>query len=273
MPRAPGRTSESSVSRRAVSLGMLLLVMAAVLASLKWFDTTSWARWQAEQLRWNYASHVLMIAVAAVALFSLKRSRADYGLTSQHPARELKLGLLCAIPLAILPLALEASLGKLTLESRVAEFWPSTLVFQVLFVGFGEELFFRGFLQSEGNHILGRPLQIGAVRFGASLFLTALLFGIGHWLGPYNPLLNRVAVNWSALLFTTLSGLVLGFARELTGSLLTAALIHVGANVYPVLFVNRPAGGAGMALGWGLVVGILIFAANSKASSANPTAR
>jgi len=261
MPRAAQGSSDSFARRYGLQAGALVTVFAALLACVKWFEATPWARWQAAHLLWNFATHILLIVVAVAAAVTLKRSRADYGLASQDPTRDLKLGLLCGVPLALLPLFLQAAFGKLTLENRIAEFWLSTIVFQVLFVGFGEELFFRGFLQSEWNRLLPRRFHIGRVRFGGGLIVTALLFGVVHWLNDYNPLLDHFELDWSELAFTTLAGIILGFARELTGSLLTAVVIHVGADVYPALFVNRTAGDAGLATGWSAAAAVLIFVA------------
>ncbi len=171
------------------------------MVGVKWIDVSSFARWQTELLYWNYAAHVLMIAVAIGAAITLKRSWAEYGLTGQRCKRGVLIGLCSGATLALLPLLLEVAFGQLALQSRLAGYWISTVVFQVLFVGFGEELLFRGFFQAEWNRVFARRFHIGRVRFGFGLLATALLFGIAHWLNPFNPLRDRFDLDWSALVF------------------------------------------------------------------------
>ncbi|QDT46293.1 CAAX amino terminal protease self- immunity [Symmachiella dynata] len=262
MPRLPDDSALASAPRRIAHAVALLIVFAAIVACVKWIDVSSFARWQTELLYWNYAAHVLMIAVAVGAAITLKRSWAEYGLTGHEWKRGVLIGLCSGATLALLPLVLEAVFDQLALQSRLAGYWISTVVFQVLFVGFGEELLFRGFFQAEWNRVFARRFHIGRVRFGFGLLATALLFGVAHWLNPFNPLRDRFALDWSALIFTTSAGLILGFSRELTGSLVAAVLIHVAADVYPALFLKGTPGGIGMAVGWGVAVAVLIFAAH-----------
>ncbi|QDU41799.1 CAAX amino terminal protease self- immunity [Symmachiella dynata] len=262
MPHTPDNPALASAPRRIAHAAALLIVFAAIVVCVKWIDVSSFARWQTELLYWNYAAHVLMIAVAVCAALTLKRSWAEYGLTGQRCKRGVLIGLCSGATLALLPLVLEAVFGQLELQSRLAGYWISTVVFQVLFVGFGEELLFRGFFQAEWNRVFVRRFHIGRVRFGFGLLATALLFGMGHWLNPFNPLRDRFALDWSALIFTTSAGLILGFSRELTGSLVAAVLIHVAADVYPAMFLKGTPGGLGMAVGWGVAVAVLIFAAH-----------
>ncbi len=262
MHRTPNDSAIASAPRRIAHAAALVLVFAAIVVCVKWIDVSSFARWQTELLYWNYAAHVLMIAVAIGAALTLKRSWAEYGLTGQRCKRGVLIGLCSGATLALLPLLLEAVFGQLALQSRIAGYWFSTVVFQVVFVGFGEELLFRGFFQAEWNRIFVRRFHIGRVRFGFGLLATALLFGIAHWLNPFNPLRDRFTLDWSALFFTTNAGLILGFSRELTRSLVAAVLIHVAADVYPALFLKGTPGGIGMAVGWGMAVAVLIFAAH-----------
>ncbi|TWU12754.1 CAAX amino terminal protease self- immunity [Symmachiella macrocystis] len=263
MQRTPDNPALASAPRRIAHAVALLVVFAAIVVCVKWIDVSSFARWQTELLYWNYAAHVLMIAVAIGASLTLKRRWAEYGLTGHGWKRGVLIGLCSGATLALLPLLLEGVFGQLALQSRIAGYWISTIVFQVLFVGFGEELLFRGFFQAEWNRVFARRFHIGRVRFGFGLLATALLFGIAHWLNPFNPLRDRFALDWPALFFTTNAGLILGFSRELTGSLVAAVLVHVAADVYPALFLKGTPGGIGMAVGWGVAVAVLIFAAHS----------
>lgn len=96
----------------------------------------------------------------------------------------------------------------------------STVLYMLFFVGIGEELFFRGYVQSRLNQAFGRPYKLWGASFGWGMFLTALLFGLSHVLSPANP--GHVA--WG--LWTFAFGLVLGHLREKSGSFLAPAVAH-----------------------------------------------
>jgi len=106
----------------------------------------------------------------------------------------------------------------------------SKILYHIFIVGLGEELLFRGYLQSSFNRYFGKSFNIGNVKFGWGLFLSVLLFGLMHALVVVPPL-------WPWALFTFILGLILGFIREKDGSILAAALLHAMLDM-PLVFVN-----------------------------------
>ena len=106
----------------------------------------------------------------------------------------------------------------------------SKILYYIFIVGLGEELFFRGYLQSSFNRYFGKPFSIGKVRFGWGLLLSAILFGLIHALVAVPPL-------WPWALFTFILGLILGFIREKDGSILAAVLLHAMFDM-PLVFFN-----------------------------------
>ncbi len=106
----------------------------------------------------------------------------------------------------------------------------SKILYYIFIVGLGEELLFRGYLQSSFNRYFGKPFNIGNVKFGWGLFLSALLFGLIHALVVVPPL-------WPWALFTFILGLTLGFIREKDGSILAAVLLHAMLDM-PLVFLN-----------------------------------
>jgi membrane protease YdiL (CAAX protease family) len=145
-------------------------------------------------------------------------------------------------------------------ESGVRIFWPiisipaiiavvlgivgfgiiaSTIVFQFYFAGFGEEILFRGYFQSRLNQDFGRPWMIKGVSFGPGLLITSALFGVLHTLNPFNPFIGAFGLDllWGTTSF--FGGLLFGFLREKTGTVLSASLGHglldLG-QVIPLLF-------------------------------------
>lgn len=95
-----------------------------------------------------------------------------------------------------------------------------------LFVGFGEEILYRGYMQSRLNAAFGKPYRFYGVAFGWGTLITALLFGLTH-VGILRWLLgSSTEVTWAWGAWTVCSGLVFGFVRERSGSILPGALLH-----------------------------------------------
>ena len=94
-----------------------------------------------------------------------------------------------------------------------------------VFVGFLQEILFRGYVQSRLNDVFGRPFNLGGVRFGPALVITALLFGHFH-------LLNSGA-QYPWAVWTVASGLFFGYIREKTGSVIASGFAH-GCMLLPV---------------------------------------
>jgi len=105
----------------------------------------------------------------------------------------------------------------------------SKILYYIFIVGLGEELLFRGYLQSAFNRYFGKPFRIGNVQFGWGLFLAALLFGFIHALVVAPP-------TWPWAMFTMVIGLTLGFIREKDCSILAAVLLHALFDMPLVFF-------------------------------------
>ncbi|NNL15689.1 MAG: CPBP family intramembrane metalloprotease [Flavobacteriaceae bacterium] len=105
----------------------------------------------------------------------------------------------------------------------------SKVLYYIFIVGLGEELLFRGYLQSSFNRYFGKSFNIGNVRFGWGLILSSVLFGMMHALVVVPPL-------WPWALFTFVLGLILGFIREKDGSILSAVILHAMLDMPLVFF-------------------------------------
>ena len=99
-------------------------------------------------------------------------------------------------------------------------------VYYTFFVGFGEELLFRGYIQSRLNEAWGRPFQFYGVPWGWGLVMTSVIFGLMHVIN-IGSLLDG---NWQLEpwwgLWTFFGGLVGGFVREKTGSIVAPSILH-----------------------------------------------
>ena len=123
------------------------------------------------------------------------------------------------------------SILTVTITYFTYEYVPlfSKILYYIFIVGLGEELLFRGYMQSAFNRYFGKPFRIGNVKFGLGLFLSSLLFGMMHALVVVPPV-------WPWALFTLIIGLTLGFVREKDGSILSAILLHAMLDMPLVFF-------------------------------------
>jgi len=102
----------------------------------------------------------------------------------------------------------------------------SGFIYYIFFVGFGEELLFRGYIQSRLNEAWGRPFRFFGVPWGWGLVITSVIFGLMHVVN-IGSLVNgnwRLEPWWG--LWTFFGGLVSGFVREKTGSIVAPSILH-----------------------------------------------
>lgn len=95
-----------------------------------------------------------------------------------------------------------------------------------LFVGFGEEIIYRGYMQSRLDFAFGTPYRFYGIPFGWGTLLSAALFGFSH-MGVIGVLFNlggTLTLAWG--LWTFFGGLVFSLVRQKTGSILAPALLH-----------------------------------------------
>lgn len=100
-----------------------------------------------------------------------------------------------------------------------------TFICYAFFVGFGEEIMYRGFVQSRLNQAFGRPFVFLGVPWGWGLVLTSLLFGFTHVLNV-DAATGQIGWFWGWGLWTIFGGLTFGYVRERTGNVLAPALLH-----------------------------------------------
>ena len=95
------------------------------------------------------------------------------------------------------------------------------VLYQLLCVGYAEEFFYRGYMQTRLNTLFRADrFQLFGAQFGWSLPITAILFTLGH---------SLVTLQWWQP-FIIFPALVFGWMRAKTGNILAAALFHAFAN-------------------------------------------
>ena len=193
--------------RVGASLRLVARTGAVVLPACAAFALVAMLGWGIGE--WRGAG--LLAGVFAVAFALVVR------LTAKLPsgAEQLRGGMTSFVALASAALVVGVVLG-------FGESLPPVLrrlLYFPLVVAVGEELLFRGVVQSGLNAALGRPYELGGVRFGVGLPAAALLFGLAHAIAP-------VPAVWPWMAFATVGGLILGYVREKDGSLLAPICVH-----------------------------------------------
>lgn len=120
----------------------------------------------------------------------------------------------------LIPIVVALAVGQLSLVVI------STIVWQFIFSGFGEEFVYRGYYQSRLNQAFGRPFCVSEVQFGVGLIVASLLFGLMHAFNGYDPAVGFASFDWEWALSSGMAGLFFGVIREKTGTLLAPGLAH-----------------------------------------------
>jgi membrane protease YdiL (CAAX protease family) len=98
----------------------------------------------------------------------------------------------------------------------------TTLLFHIFIAALPEETFYRGFIQELFNRDFGKKWKIFKIEFGPSIFLTSILFALGHYIIIPHPF--RLAVFFPSLLF--------GLLKEKYENITLPFLFHAIANIY-----------------------------------------
>lgn len=133
--------------------------------------------------------------------------------------------------LVILPLA--AGFADMTLGERLAGF-----VFYLCFLGPGEEILFRGYMQSRLNGVFGRPFRLLGASWGWGLVIATGLFGLMHAFNGYDPAHGQYQLNWAWAAGATVAGTVFAYLRERTGSVVPGAINHGLPQAIASLFIR-----------------------------------
>jgi membrane protease YdiL (CAAX protease family) len=137
-------------------------------------------------------------------------------------------GIVERIPLAVTIPAIFALLALLPLVA--ARFHRPSMWLQSLWLffgaGFGEEIFFRGYIQSRVDQAFGFPFRLPGFEFGPGLLVSSLLFGLIHALNTVDYFGDRFDFAWAYGAQNVVTGLFYGCVRARTGSVLPGAIVH-----------------------------------------------
>jgi membrane protease YdiL (CAAX protease family) len=200
----------------------VVLVFAVTHVAIKAFKQfTALGSWE-RAARLNFSPGLFFGAVAIAVLLVTRRDLKAYGLGLRRHRPRLGWGVrvVVALMLYLVPLGLFLRQDPQPLHGLV------TFLGFIGVVAIGEELFFRGYLQSRLNAAFGRPWQARGISFGPGLILTSLIFGFLHSLNTVDYFHGRFHFDWGWAALTTVAGLIFGFIREATGSIWPGAVVH-----------------------------------------------
>ncbi|GIV63984.1 MAG: hypothetical protein KatS3mg045_1323 [Bellilinea sp.] len=159
----------------------------------------------------EWGGSLILAAVHIAVLFALV-----WLLKRKPTANENGVLLSIILPIACLELTMEARVGNAI----------SAFVFYVFFLGLGEELLFRGYIQSRLNAAFEKPFQFFGVTWGWGIVIAAALFGLMHILNIGGLVNGHWELAWWWGFWTFFGGLVLGFVREKSGSIIAPTILH-----------------------------------------------
>jgi uncharacterized protein len=258
--------SSPGAKSRGSAILEVALVFSVTVTAVGLTARSPWGGHRHELLGWPFLEYLVLMAVPLAALLLTGRSLASHGVSTRRFRDNLHGAFLCMAPyagahvvlsLVQLPPLLSATVSSLLavavlllcarfLTSRAAGGGAllgialpmlvagdpalgrmgSVLVFHVLFLGPGEEILFRGYVQSRLNEAFGRPWTYRGVPTGWGLPMTAALFGVFHLLSLPELYAGRLALDWGSGISATAWGLFFGFLREWSGSVVAPALVH-----------------------------------------------
>lgn len=173
--------------------------------------STTLLDWQRETLGWNYIGVFANYLLFVIYWKCSGKSLSYFGVHLGKWRKEL---IWYSILTIIVLLSIRFIDGSFSFQSPTF----STILFQFIFVALGEELFFRGYIQSEYG------FWVASLGFGFIHFLNILVVDI-TWVQ---------ALLW--LVQATGLGIIMGIIRKKTDSIFASALFHGLINLFNHIF-------------------------------------
>jgi membrane protease YdiL (CAAX protease family) len=195
-------------------------------AALRWTAVeTLLATSMALLLSLHSASSLVWLLLPLGLLVPFGRPLSEHGLDLRFRPPSFAVHLALGASLLALYAALHASVAHAFLHQSFVPRAPRhplvDLVREFLTVGFPEEVFFRGYLQTRWNRVLGKTWRIFGAPVGVGFLLQAILFAACH----------LVTGDWTQLRVFFFA-LLAGWLRERSDSVLAPAVYHAVANLW-----------------------------------------
>jgi membrane protease YdiL (CAAX protease family) len=168
------------------------------------------------------------LRITSLAAIVLPGYAADLALLQRRRA------ILDRIPAAISVLAIAALTAILPLTAAYVQrpaMWQTSL-WLFFGAGVGEEVFYRGYIQSRVDVAFGRQWRVLGFKFGVGLIVSSLLFGLVHALNTVDYFHGRFDFGWSMGLQSVVVGVFYGLVRSKTGSVVPGAIMHGLSDIF-----------------------------------------
>lgn len=254
-----------STRGRFVAVLEVIAVLAGTLWLVGFVASSAMASRQWAVLGRPYLEYLTLMLVPLAVLVVSRRRLKEYGVSADRLQSSVHGALVCMVPYAVAHALLLAASGGAILHAAVnaglalavliysarvlpdAEPAPlilcmvapaiivspdfligaiSAVVFHTVFLGLGEEVLFRGYIQSRLNRAFGRSWNYRGVSFGWGLPIAAVLFGVFHVLNLPQLYVGELDLKWGFGASTVAWGLFFGYLREWSGSVVAPALVH-----------------------------------------------
>ncbi|MGE5624045.1 MAG: lysostaphin resistance A-like protein [Bacillota bacterium] len=181
---------------------------------------------------YNWQGKVLETAWPVLLAFSVTAfAPAKIGLTLPREPRSWRiLGYTCLLyVLVMVPLLLYLAGGHPKFGADLPAY-----VYEGTMPGLAEEFAYRGVLLALLNEAFGRPWKFAGIRLGWGFVIVTAMFGFLHGIDATS--FGDFHIYWSGMIFPVLTGVVLAWLRERTGSVWPGVLFHNFVNLINTLF-------------------------------------
>ena len=192
----------------------------------------------------HWLTLVIVPVVIAVTFGDRRRERSEllatFGLRREGWRRGVGWALVLGAIITVLQVMLFGQRHEILaviVSGRALWLYPLTLLLMFLMAGFTEEFFFRGFLQTRVEVLVGSPW--------AAIAIVTVLFSIYHlpyaYLNPMWPSAGDWELAWRAAFTNGVpGGLILGSLYHLSGrNLLPCIVLHSMINAAPAMTLLR----------------------------------
>ena len=177
----------------------------------------------------GFLSHTAMGLFSLILIWIISRGRAaTFGLclgSGYKPGQLVIPGIIIGVSLT----ALLRVFGNKSTGLDLGYSFGQTVIFVWLYASVCEEILARGLIQGFLEQLKMYGFSVAGVRISLPVLIGALFFGLMH-----AALLTTGADLHSVLMyvvFAALLGLVAGYQREQTGSIIAAIIVHASGNV------------------------------------------
>ncbi len=191
---------------------IIVLFCLLVIPSIISIGEQNLMAWQRDIFAWNYLGVSANYLLFFTYFFFSKKPRQWFGL---HVGK-WKRHVLWHVAVLLFVITFFRFVAFLTEGPLTLQLPPlTTIFFQLIFVAFGEELFWRGFIQSRFG------IWIATIGFGLLHFIPSLIIDV---------FINQTSFDFingiAAMSFALVMGFILGIVRNKTDSVYASVLLH-----------------------------------------------